>query len=266
MNSPRRTPDWLLERIALGELPPEELAAARARLESEPDGPSRLAALEEDSRATLERLSPACVAREVEARFRRPVAPTRPAWVRPAWGLVPLAATVALFLVARPSGTSTPGDDHGPVAGAFEPTRSKGLSPRLEVHRQRGQGSEPLVDGARVGTGDRVQLSYIAAGKSHGVILSVDGRGSVTLHAPGEGATESAPLEPSGTHHVEGAYELDDAPRFERFFFVTSEHPFALEPVLEAARTLAASADAHTASLSLAEDLTQVSFTLEKQR
>ncbi|MFP2931254.1 ActD-like protein, partial [Pyxidicoccus sp. 3LG] len=56
MTSPHRTPEWLLERIALGELPPEELAAARARLAQEPDGPSRLAALEADSRATLERL------------------------------------------------------------------------------------------------------------------------------------------------------------------------------------------------------------------
>ncbi|RKH16442.1 ActD-like protein, partial [Corallococcus sp. CA047B] len=46
MTSPHRTPDWLLERIALGELPPDELAAARARLDQEPDGPSRLAALE----------------------------------------------------------------------------------------------------------------------------------------------------------------------------------------------------------------------------
>ncbi|MFP2962831.1 ActD-like protein, partial [Myxococcus sp. 1LA] len=30
MTSPHRTPDWLLERIALGELSPGELAAARA--------------------------------------------------------------------------------------------------------------------------------------------------------------------------------------------------------------------------------------------
>ncbi|MFP2964356.1 ActD protein, partial [Myxococcus sp. 1LA] len=36
------TPDWLLERIILGELPTEALAAARARLEREPGGAARL--------------------------------------------------------------------------------------------------------------------------------------------------------------------------------------------------------------------------------
>ncbi|MCP3099175.1 ActD-like protein [Myxococcus sp. K15C18031901] len=267
--SPRRTPDWMLERIALGELPPEELAAARERLAQEPGGPERLAALEADGRATLERLPPERVAREVEARFRRPPAraPARPAWVRPAWGLVPVLATVALFVLARPPAETTTGEGvGGPVAGDFEPTRSKGLLPRLEVHRQRGQGGEALADGSPVAAGDRVQLSYIAAGRTHGVIVSVDGRGAVTLHVPEEGMTQAAALSPSGTQRVGGSYELDDAPRFERFFLVTAEHPFALEPVLAAARTLAASADAHTGSLSLAEDLTQVSFTLEKQR
>ncbi|MFP2931983.1 ActD protein, partial [Pyxidicoccus sp. 3LG] len=42
------TPDWLLERVALGELSPDALADARTRLEREPDGATRLARLDED--------------------------------------------------------------------------------------------------------------------------------------------------------------------------------------------------------------------------
>jgi len=274
MSSPARIPDWLLERIALGELPPEELAAARARLEQEPGGLERLAALEADSRATLERLSPARVAREVDTRFRRgaPARPTpaRSPWLTSAMGLVPVLAVLALFVIAQPDpgpdGTpGTPGSEPtGPLAGLDpEPTRSKGLTPRLEVHRQRAQADELLAEGALAVAGDVVQLAYVAAGHTHGVILSVDGRGSVTLHAPEHGA-QAAALSPSGTQRLAGAYELDDAPRFERFFLVTSDQPFAVEPVLEAARALAASPEAHTASLFLPEGLTQVSFTLQK--
>jgi hypothetical protein len=274
MNSPQRTPDWLLERIALGELSPEELAAARARLAREPDGPARLAALEADSRATLERLPPSQVVREIEARASSAAASAsrkeaRPPSRRlaPAWGLlVPALATVALFVLARPDDLADSGPDRLTTSDdSFETTRIKGLAPQLVVHRQAAAGSERLTDGAPAAAGDVVQLAYVAAGRTHGVILSVDGRGSVTLHAPDVGS-HSVALAPSGTHMLPRAYELDDAPRFERFFFVTAEAPFDVEPVVAAARALAEGSDARSGELSLPEGLTQVSFTLEKQR
>ncbi|KFE66173.1 hypothetical protein [Hyalangium minutum] len=265
MTSPSRTPDWLLERIALGELPPEELAAARARLAQEPDGEARLAALEADSRATLEKLPPATVAREVELRSaaarRLEVAreQTRPLrrWA-PALALVPALAVVALFVVVRP--VEPPVGDR---VDGLEVTRAKGLLPQLLVHRQGAAEPERLTDGAAAAAGDVVQLSYIAAGHAYGIILSVDGRGTVTVHVPETGA-QSVALAASGTHALPRAYELDDAPAFERFLFITSDIPFALDPVLAAARALAGSADVRTAPLALPEGFTQVSFTLEK--
>jgi anti-sigma factor RsiW len=265
MTSPSRTPDWLLERIALGELPPEELAAARARLAQEPDGEARLAALEADSRATLEKLPPATVAREVELRSaaarRLEVAreQTRPLRrFAPGLVLVPALAAMALFVVVRPGGPSTGAGVDGP-----DVTRTKGLQPQLIVHRQGAAEPERLADGAGATAGDVVQLSYVAAGRPYGAILSVDGRGAVTVHVPETGA-QSVPLAASGTHALPRAYELDDAPAFERFLFITSDTPFALDPVLAAARALAASADARTAPLALPESFTQVSFTLNK--
>ena len=283
MTTPHRTPDWLLERIALGELPPEELAAARARLAEEPDGPARLAALEADTRATLERLPPGSVVREVSARASgaaaraagaaaraapasRREAPS-PSW-RLAWGLVPALATVALFVLARPpdvEDVGLQGQGSRVAVGGVETTRIKGLAPQLVVHRQAAGGPERLTDGARAAAGDVVQLAYVAAGRTHGVILSVDGRGAVTLHAPDVGA-QAVALAPSGTHTLPRAYELDDAPAFERFFLVASEAPFAVEPVLAAARALAEGPEARSAPMKLPEGLTQVSFTLEKQR
>ncbi|RKH41961.1 ActD-like protein [Corallococcus sp. AB050B] len=271
MTSPHRTPDWLLERIALGELPPDELAAARDRLSREPDGPARLAALEADSRATLEALPPDRVAREVKARFARahtPVAeapPSHPSW-RFLPALVPVLAAAAFVVLVRPG--ASPQETRDPWAqtgtpGILEPTRSKGLQPRLDVHRQANARSERLTDGAPAHAGDVVQLSYTAAGHAHGVILSVDGRGTVTPHLPALGDT-SAPLERSGTHVLPRAYELDDAPGFERFFLVTSDSPFELEGVMAAARVLATSPEARTAPLTLPSGLNQTSFLLEK--
>ncbi|WP_224247670.1 DUF4384 domain-containing protein [Hyalangium gracile] len=267
MSSPHRTPDWLLERIALGELPPDELAAARARLAQEPDGEARLAALEADNKATLEKLPPSAVAREVEGRAAlarrveaaredaRPLSRFAPAAV-----LVPALAAAALFVVAQP-GKSSPGGDFGTEVP--EKTRTKGLLPQLVVHRQGVTAPERLRDGMPAAAGDVVQVSYNAAGSAYGVILSVDGRGSVTLHAPETGA-QAVPLAASGTHALPRAYELDDAPAFERFILITSDTPFALDEVLAAARALAASADARTAPVPLPEGFTQVSLTLEK--
>jgi hypothetical protein len=267
MTSPSRTPDWLLERIALGELPPAELAAARARLAQEPDGEARLAALEVENRAILEKLPPGAVAREVEhraAQARRVEAargegrPLRR--FAPMLALVPALAVVALFVVARPTG---PGVGVGVDTQAPEVTRTKGLLPQLVLHRQGAAGPERLADGTAAAAGDVVQVAYVAAGHPYGVILSLDGRGAVTLHAP-EVGPHSVPLAPSGTHALPRAYALDDAPAFERFILITSDTPFDLEEVVAAARAVAASADARTAPLALREGYTQVSFTLEK--
>ncbi|WP_375769690.1 ActD-like protein [Archangium gephyra] len=258
MRSPTRTPDWLLERIALGELPPEELARARARLLEEPDGAARLAALEADSAATLARHPPHVLARQVATQARLVQARReRPARRFPlAAALVPAITAAALVVLVRPPGSAPPGPE-------VEETRVKGLAPRITVHRQRAGAAEALADGALAAPGDVVQLAYVAAGRAHGVIVSVDGRGTVTLHAP-ESGTGSVPLAPAGTHALPGAYALDDAPGFERFFLVTAEAPFALEEVLAAARSLAGHAEARTSPLPLPSRYMQASFTLEK--
>ncbi|MEO1273466.1 MAG: ActD-like protein, partial [Myxococcota bacterium] len=65
-----QTPDWVLERLLLGELPPAQMTQLQARLEVEPGLKERLRALEADNAATLEILPPPHVAREVHRRQR----------------------------------------------------------------------------------------------------------------------------------------------------------------------------------------------------
>ena len=108
-----------------------------------------------------------------------------------------------------------------------------------------------------------LQLSYVSGGRRHGAVLSVDGRGSVTLHSP-ESLTGPLVLK-GGTVPLPSAYALDDAPAFERFFFVTSDAPFDVGTLMESARQLAREPErARDAPLPLPEPLSQICVILEK--
>jgi hypothetical protein len=62
------------------------------------------------------------------------------------------------------------------------------------------------------------------------------------------------------------SYELDDAPRWERFYLVTGARPFDLEPVRRAALGVAtAGSEAVPPPLPLAADLEQSVFSLSKE-
>lgn len=121
-----------------------------------------------------------------------------------------------------------------------DPVRIKGLRPHLRLHRRGPSGViEELRDGDVARAGDLVQISYVAAGNRNGVVVSLDGRGHVTLHHPGR--PDAAPtLEARGEHALDHAYELDDAQAFERFVLVTAgDEPLSAAVVVAAARELA---------------------------
>ena len=63
------------------------------------------------------------------------------------------------------------------------------------------------------------------------------------------------------------AIELDNAPGFERFFFVTSDSSLDVEYIMKMARKLASDASrAKTANLDLPEGFKQVSIKIVKER
>ena len=67
------------------------------------------------------------------------------------------------------------------------------------------------------------------AGRAHGVVVSVDGRGQVTEHYRLRGA-------PGGEVTVPEAYVLDDAPDFEVFHFIASVEPLEVDDLMDALR------------------------------
>jgi hypothetical protein len=138
-------------------------------------------------------------------------------------------------------------------------TRIKGAA-SLAVYRRTPAGSERLADGDLARPGDLLRIGYSAGGSAYGVILSIDGTGAVTLHLPPSG-DHAAMLASGGMTLLDSAYELDAAPRIERFYLVTGSRPFDVAPVIAAARR------AHGAppALPLPPGLAQVSFAVQKE-
>ncbi|NVB83085.1 MAG: ActD-like protein [Kofleriaceae bacterium] len=253
-------PDWLVERIALDEVP----AASKSRVDRADanDIAARVAAVRADNEAELAAYPPGPAIAQIEARIARAKQRRR---VR-RLGLLGLttAAAAAIVLVVGTRHVST--DRAGGSLGSSDAdvTRVKGAT-RLSAFRQAGDKVEKLDEDALVKGGDLIQLRYNAGGRPFGVIASVDGAGVVTLHHP---VSEDAPPEATAlapkTTSLPNAYSLDDAPEFERFFFITADHPIDVKGSLEALRAFARRTDSASASLDLPADMHQSSLRLRK--
>lgn len=256
-------PDWLVERAALDEVAP----ASRDRIErADPrELADRVTALADDSAAELARHPAGPAVAQIDARVTETRLRTaRRRRQRLSWlGLLTSAA--AVLVVAR-FATEHAATDDPPHAGALQDdgTRVKG-TPRLVAFRQAGRGVERLAQDTVVRAGDVIQLRYNPGGQRYGVIASVDGAGVVTLHFP---LREDAPPEATAvspeTTALPHAYALDDAPRFERFFFITANGPVDVREALAALRSLARREDSATASPDLPAGLRQWSLRLRK--
>ena len=266
-HDPSHVPDLLLERYRLGELPPPEIERLRRRLEADEGLRARLHALDVSDEEIGRRYPSGWLAVRVRQRLHVDAARPAPPIGRRSFGWqLPLAAAAALVVLGvgwqflgpdllRPAWTTS-----DPAAPA---DRIKGQS--LALFRKTAGGSEVLGDGDRVRAGDQIRIGYRAAGRSYGVILSIDGRGGVTRHFPQQGG-RAALLAHDGLVLLDHAYELDDAPGWERFYLVTGSVAFDVGPVLEAARALAAGLGARLPGvLTLSSSLDQSSLVLMKE-
>jgi hypothetical protein len=258
-------PNIILERYRLKELPAIDAAQVAERLRHDAELRARLDMLDrsdEDIRRAhlLDDLASAVHSRAAAAT----AGSARATKWSLAYGLTPAVVIVGLMLligvVLRPA--VGPGDTPRGAHVDDSGDRIKGLRPGLVLYRRTAEGSETLADGSIARSGDVVRLGYRAAGKPYGVILSIDGRGSVTVHLPARG-DRAVPLKADSTVLLDTAYELDDAPRWEQFYFITGDTPFAVPPIVEAAR--AAPTSATPPPLVLPRGLDQATFSLQKE-
>jgi hypothetical protein len=230
----RGLPDIYYEQYVLGELDENQ----RARVEQAEDFEKRIEEIHRSNDQILRQYPARQMATRIRNAYEAEHASERAAANRstrsrqrsPLLGgrVVSFALSAALLVVAATTVI---------VVGDFAPNesdaiRTKGMEATMRIYRNAGDDVEVLASGAEVSQGDTLQLSYNVVGESYGAIFSIDGRGTFTLHYP-ESPEAALKLEASGEVILPYAYELDDAPEFEKFYFITSEEPFELDRIFD---------------------------------
>ena len=255
-------PEWKLERFVLGELPPPEMERIRKAAESDPAVHRRLQQLQDSNQDILEQYPPESMAAGIRERAAAKSARVpaegrfRPFASLPRLAAVAVAVTV-LFLIFLPKQM-----DRNSKNSAEKEITFKGSAPALVLYRKIPSGAEILSDGDVARPGDTVQIAYRGISGHYGVIVSLDGKGEVTLHFPEQGS-DAAPLESGNLTRLGSAYELDDTPGWECFYFVTADRPFEIDAVMQAARGIGRVTDAPH-RLPLSNSFSQFSVRLRK--
>ena len=236
-------PDWKLEKYLTGDLPESDMREIREMEAADEIFANRVKMLREDSEAILRKLPYDRLAERLDSL------PSRDTYGngKPVnFGIVKLAAaaalvlavvTVALFsqrslseqsgtVLATAANTQVMEVAMADVSGD-EGLRIKGLSARMEVWKKTGDSAVQMENLGEAHEGDEIQLRYAVPEKCFGLLFSMDGNGALTLHM-GDGV-KAIELAPGKMNSLPFAYKLDDAPYFEKFFFVTSPKEFAVE-------------------------------------
>ena len=274
----KKISDYYLERYALGELPKEESQKILHLASTDPEIKSALKKIESSNHDILS-LYPASKIKDdllsllEKDSFKSKVSrwldmSSFPSKRSVAISSVCTVLLLVLIFIVLPRSNRRAGIELFDIGQDF--SLVKGISDidmtktQLLVFRKTNEEVEILENGTRAGQGDLLQLAYIAVTEPYGIILSIDGRGYVTLHYPEEssGSTELKINKKSLLPH---AIELDDAPHFERFIFITSKNKIDVDDVLRIAGDLAKNPEkVKTAELDLPKGIDQHSVLILK--
>jgi len=189
--------EYYLERYVLGALPDEVAEEIRRQVSVNPGIEATLKEIESSNHDILALYPPLSVKASLITRMNE--VQSKPALfsLRRILYVSSTVATVLIFLfLILPVIMEKTGPD--PFAIRPEQIVVKGVpvidlsKTQLLIFRKSGDQVEMMTDREQAKAGDLLQLAYVAADESHGMILSIDGRGSVTLHFPAEkgGSTE----------------------------------------------------------------------------
>jgi hypothetical protein len=260
---------WELERYLLGELPLARMDEIKNLLEKDSALREELTVLERSNEEILKQFTPEAVVPQIKARHEilRKKTLMGPVLIKRLLYATPVLATalVVLFIIFQNPGGRTPQETQGLQGTRIKGTETIDVSkPYILVHRKINDTVELLESGDHANEGDLLQIAYVSVGTPYGVILSIDGRGVVTLHYP-ESEDKEAILDLDKKTLLPSSYELDDAPGFERFFFITSNSEIDVRAILNSARILAkTSQTSDQEELDLPDTLNQYSLLVKK--
>ena len=228
MTDVKQISDFKLERYLLGELPEVEMAALRKREAEDELFAARVKMMREEG----ERFLAENPFRGLEDKLENdPRSVERSLWLRVAAVLVVAFGIFSVVVLNRQTDivndtSATSGMDVA-MADVDNGTRIKGMTAGLEVWKKMGDSAVQMVNLGEAREGDEIQLRYRVPQKCFGMLFSMDGNGTVTMHM-GEG-NRAVELEPGKMTTLPFAYKLDNAPKFEKFFLLTSGEMFEFD-------------------------------------
>ena len=234
MTQVNKISDFKLERYLLGELPEKEMRELQERELSDEIFAARVSEMREQGKRFLaenpfaaleERLD---MDRHVADAPRDDVGAARNTlWLKVAAALVIALGVFSAVVLNRNVETfdSQNASMEVAMADVDNGTRIKGMQASLEVWKKTGDSAVQMVNLGNASEGDEIQLRYRVPQKCFGMLLSMDGNGTVTMHV-GDG-NNAVELEPGKMTTLPFAYKLDNAPKFEKFFLLTSQSAFA---------------------------------------
>ena len=239
MTSVNKISDFKLERYLLGELSEKEMRELQERELSDEIFAARVAEMRlqgkrfvaENPFVALEERIDAVggVDCHVADAPRNDVGGRNTLWLKVAAALVIALGVLSMVLLNRNVETFGSKDASMQVAMADvdDGTRIKGMQASLEVWKKTGDSAVQMVNLGDAHEGDEIQLRYRVPQKCFGMLFSMDGNGTITMHM-GEG-NKAIELEPGKMTTLPFAYKLDNAPKFEKFFLLTSQNSFEID-------------------------------------
>jgi len=255
MKETRRVSTLLLERYRLGEVSAKERKSVEAELEADGELRRRHESIDDSDRELRLRYPfesldvPAANPHRFRSSERKRFFTPGRIWGFCAAGLLLCVLFPSLYYLRGQAIGARSETGTSPVPGAGT-DRVKGTGTKTELslylkgNAVQSAGQEDsgnrLSDRTMLRAGNTVQLSYTTppGAAYYGVIFSIDGRSTVTLHYPYRANQDSVLVAGKRTFLSE-AYTLDDAPLFEIFFMVVSQNPLDTDEVLSTARKLA---------------------------
>ena len=232
MTQVNKISDFKLERYLLGELPESEMVALQKREAEDEIFAARVAEMRLQGKRFVAENPFAALEERIEAAGgveNRAVAPRNTLWLKVAAALVIALGIFSAVVLNRNVDTFDSQNASMEVAMADmdNGTRIKGMQASLEVWKKTGDSAVQMVNLGNASEGDEIQLRYRVPQKCFGMLFSMDGNGTITMHM-GEG-NKAIELEPGKMTTLPFAYKLDNAPKFEKFFLLTSQNAFEID-------------------------------------
>ena len=248
-------PDWKLERYLTGDLPESEMREIREMEATDEIFAGRVKMMREDNAAILKKLPFERLSEKMDSMSGRATVGSgrgtlasggsfisgkgMPAGFKlvkfaAAAALVLAVVSVALFSqreIGPDAGTQVAGGaqvmDVAMVDVQDDGTRIKGLDARMEIWKKTGDSAVQMQNLDEAREGDEIQLRYSVPEKCFGLLFSMDGNGTLTMHMAD--GSQAIALEPGKMTTLPFAYKLDNAPKFEKFFLLTSQKDFTID-------------------------------------